>query len=202
MSSLDIQWNALKQRKDEDDPEVPKITKALPVIKWTEAFKDFLNRVIGARMIPLSYIIRAEQQVPVMAPMLEQNQPHSIQHGSVEGELIARASHQHVLYREDNSTLYYYLEEATHGTPYAASIKPFQRSKDGQGTWLARTNQYAGNDKWEAEIKRQEQLLHTRVWKGQSNFSLEHFISQHRNKFVSMQASEEHVHYQLPKEHS
>jgi hypothetical protein len=67
---------------------------------------------------------------------------------------------------------------------------------------MAIVNQYAGNDKWEAEIKRQEQLLHTRVWKGQSNFSLEHFVSQHRNAFVSMQASAEHVQYQLPNEHS
>ena len=54
----------------------------------------------------------------------------------------------------------------------------------------------------EAEIKCQEQLLHTRVWKKHSNFSLENFISQHRNAFVSMQASAEHMQYQLPNEHS
>ena len=57
-------------------------------------------------------------------------------------------------------------------------------------------------DKWEAEIKKQENLLHTRKWKGQSNFSLEAFISQHRNAFISMQACAEHVQYQLPNEHS
>ena len=57
MGNFEIQWKALKERKDEDDPEVPKITKALPKIKWTEAFQDFLNRVIGARMIPLAYVI-------------------------------------------------------------------------------------------------------------------------------------------------
>ena len=57
MSNFEIQWKALKDRKDEDDPDVPKITKALPIIKWTEAFQDFLNRVIGARMIPLAYVI-------------------------------------------------------------------------------------------------------------------------------------------------
>ena len=38
-------------------------------------------------------------------------------------------------------------------------------------------SQYAGNDKWEAKIEKQQQLLHMRVWKGQGNFSLEHFIS-------------------------
>ena len=56
MSNLEIQWKALKDRKDEDDPDVPKISKALPIIKWTEAFQDFLNRVIGARMIWLAYV--------------------------------------------------------------------------------------------------------------------------------------------------
>ena len=44
--------------------------------------------------------------------------------------------------------------------------------------------------------------MHTRVWKGQSNFTLERFIAQHRNAFVSLQAAAEHVKYQLPNEHS
>ena len=52
MSNYEIQWKALKERKDEDDPDVPKITKSLLIIKWVEVFQDFLNRVIVARMIP------------------------------------------------------------------------------------------------------------------------------------------------------
>ena len=120
----------------------------------------------------------------------------------MEGELIARALHTHALFRDDNSVVYYHLEEATRGTSYAASIRPFQKVKNGRGAWKALTSQYAGKDKWEAEIKCQEQLLHTRIWKGQSNFSLENFISQHRNAYVSMQASAEHVQYQLPNKHS
>jgi hypothetical protein len=98
--------------------------------------------------------------------------------------------------------VYYKLEEATRGTSYAASIKPFQRTKNGRQAWLALSNQFAGNDKWEAEIKKHEQLLHTRTWKGQTNFTLERFIAQHRNAFVSMQAAAEHVTYQLPNERS
>ena len=168
MSNFEIQWKALKDRKDEDDPDVPKITKALPIIKWTEAFQDFLHRVIGARMIPLAYVIRIDPQVPGLAPTLAPNQPHSTEHGSVEGELIARASHTHALFRDENSVVYYHLEEATRGTSYAASIKPFQKVEDGRGAWKALTSQYAGKDKWEAEIKHQEQLLHTRIWKEQS----------------------------------
>ena len=135
-------------------------------------------------------------------PALAQHQPHSTEHGSVEAELIARASHNHALFRDDNASVYHYLEEATRTTVYAASIKPFQRAKNGRGAWLALVGQYAGNDKWEAEIQRQDDLLHNRVWKGQTNFSLESFISQHRNAFVSMQACAQHVEYQLPNEHT
>ena len=54
-------------------------------------------------------------------------------------------------------------------------------------------NQCAGKDKWEAELKHQDDLLHTRIWKGQSKFPLEGFIAQHRNAFVSMQQCAEHV---------
>ena len=57
MRNFEIQWKALKERKDEDDPEVPQITKALPIIKWTEAFQDCLNQAIGAKMIPLAHAI-------------------------------------------------------------------------------------------------------------------------------------------------
>jgi hypothetical protein len=62
--------------------------------------------------------------------------------------------------------------------------------------------QYAGADKWQAEIKRQDDLLHTRQWKGQSNFSLESFIGQHRNAFVSMTQCADHVPFQLPNAHT
>ena len=62
--------------------------------------------------------------------------------------------------------------------------------------------QYAGKDKWESEIKQQDNLLHTWQWKGQSNFPLEGFIAQHQNAFISMQQCANHVEYQLPNEHT
>ena len=114
--------------------------------------------------------------------------------------MIVWASHTHALYRDDNATVYYALEEAMCGTSYAASTKPFQRSKTGHGALVALTNQYTGNDKWEAEIHKQDDLLHARVWKGQSNFPLEGFIAQHHNAFISMQQCAEHIAYQLPNE--
>ena len=58
------QWKALTNRKMGDDPEVPKISKTLSVIKWMEAFTDFLHCHIGIRMILLAYVTREEVLVP------------------------------------------------------------------------------------------------------------------------------------------
>ena len=85
---------------------------------------------------------------------------------------------------------------------YTSSIRPFSRHKYGRGAWFAITNQYAGKDKWGAELKKQDDLLHTYKWKGRSNFLLDKFISQHRNAFISMQQCAVHVEFQLPNEDS
>ena len=132
------QWKALSDTKDGEAPEVPKISKTLSIIKWTEAFTDFLHQKIGVRMVPLAYVVR-EVTVPIAPPPpLATNLPYSDQHGSVEGELTARASHVQPLYRDDNSAVYYLF--------YAPTIKPYQRMKNGREAWRSLVNQYAGED--------------------------------------------------------
>jgi hypothetical protein len=64
------QWKALKDHKLGDLPKVPKVTTALPIIKWTQAFADYLHHVIGVRRIPLAYVIQEEVDVPAAAPPL------------------------------------------------------------------------------------------------------------------------------------
>ena len=85
-------------------------------MKWTESFTDFLSQVIGHRDIPLAYLVRENDTVPVPAPPLINNRPYSAEHESVEGELIARASFTHEKYKDDNARLYGFIEEATRST--------------------------------------------------------------------------------------
>ena len=151
-------------------------------------------------MILLAYVTRQTVEVPYECPELEANKPHSTQFGSVEADMVNRGTHNHPLYRDDNMSLYFLLEEVTRSTVYAATIKPFQRAKNGRGAWFSMVSQYAGEDKWQALIKVQDELLHNREWKGQSNFSLEKFIAQHRNASVLMTQCAEHVTFQLPNE--
>jgi hypothetical protein len=59
--NFEEQWKVLKDRKDADGPEVPKISKTLPVMKWTKSFPDFLRQVIGDRTIPVISNKRSSQ---------------------------------------------------------------------------------------------------------------------------------------------
>ena len=51
--------------KKGDEPDVPKITKALLVIKSTQVFGDYLDRIIGHHTTPLYYVVHKEVTVPV-----------------------------------------------------------------------------------------------------------------------------------------
>jgi hypothetical protein len=114
MKTFEIQWKALlEDKKCGDEPKAPKITKALPIIKWTEALRDYRHQTIGIRTIPLAYIIRASVTVPAIG-LIAAGALHSAEHEAIKTELTACASHTHLLYREDNLTVYYKLEEATH----------------------------------------------------------------------------------------
>ena len=92
-------WNALIARKERDVPSTPSITKNFGIIKWLEFFKDHLTWVIGERNIPLSYLIRKNDVAAVIVPPLAAGKAYSTEHGSVEEELVARATHHDTLYR-------------------------------------------------------------------------------------------------------
>lgn len=194
------QWQSLVAMKDNEEPSVPRITRSLPIVKWTESFEDFLHEVVGHRCIPLAYLIREEVVAANPPPPLANRRCYSAEHGSVKAELIARATHDNTKYSDDNQKLYSFIEEATRTTQYAASIRPYARRKDGRGAYLALKAQYAGRDKWQKEINNQENFIHTRVWKGNTNFSLEGFITQHRAAHVSLQRCSQHIQHQLPNE--
>ena len=77
VKNFEIQWRALKAKKNKDTPEIPKISKSLPMIKWMETFQDHLHRVIGVWMIPLAYVTRTNEDVPVVViqfpPEMDEN---------------------------------------------------------------------------------------------------------------------------------
>ena len=147
IKAFKIENDAFKRRaKDDDEPDVPKISKSLPILKWTVLFEDFLHRVLGVRHIPLAHVIYI-QITPGAIGVQQAYKPFYEAAESVEAELIERASHNHALYRDDNAKVYHHIEEASRGTVYAASIQPFLGRKYGRGALFAISNQFTGINK-------------------------------------------------------
>ena len=146
MKNFQIRWKSLiARKKDDDEPDVPKIGKGLLDMKWSESSMDTMHVLIGARKIPLAYVLRKNANAPAIAPNLATDQPHLAEAGSIEVKLILRASHNHPLFCNNNAAVYHKLEEASRGATFAASIKPFLRAKNGHGAYLALVGQHAGS---------------------------------------------------------
>ena len=128
MKNFAEQWQSLEERKEEDDPKTPTITKELPIMKWVEAFEDHLECCIGVCCILLSYVVRDEViPTPITPPITPAapNQAYLLEHRLLEADLVARSLHAHGLYHTNNKEVYFKIEEATHATVYAGSIKTF-----------------------------------------------------------------------------
>ena len=56
MANFKLQWDALKDLKKQDDPEVTKLEKG-SIIKWIESFKLHCSNLVGVRNCPIVYVI-------------------------------------------------------------------------------------------------------------------------------------------------
>ena len=193
-------WDALKNRSKDDKPEIPKLTKNTSVPKWYESLRIVLTRITGVRNIPLIYVLRDTVAVPAAAPPLLANQPYSDDTKSVANELIARASHTHPQFDEDNAKVLSIVDEAVRGTIYSSAISSARRSQNGRSAVNTIITQYAGKDKWLAERKRADDTIRTSKWLGNTNYKLEAFVTRHRNAYNLLAQCADHVVVELPTE--
>jgi hypothetical protein len=143
MRNFKTQWKALKVKQREDPPETPKISKAVPVIKWAESFRDIINRVIGVRTIPLCYVIRETVNVPAVAPALAHNRPHSNEHESVTGELVARASRTCIVQRRQR-----FCTPILGGSNEIYSLRRFHQTFPAEKGWERSLTSFAWTVHW------------------------------------------------------
>ncbi|CAJ1966195.1 unnamed protein product [Cylindrotheca closterium] len=174
---------ALKIAQEREDPKVPCVSKALPIMKWLAAFRSIIHESYGVRGFPLGYVLRENADVPAEPP-LAPDRPYSIEHGSLVAEFTARASHTHPRFHQDNARVFAKLEEALRGTTYASSLTPFEQTRDGRGAFFAIVAQYLVEGK------------------GNGTFPLERFIGGHRNAHQALLTASQHVEYQIPNEHT
>lgn len=196
LRNFSMYLKARDEGKDESTT-APVMTRNTPFHQWAEAMELHLEQTWGAMNIPLAYVIRSNATIGP-APPLAMNKPYSTEHGSVVNELIARASHTHDLFDHDNAEVFVILSSSLQGSTYAATISSFKRRRDGRAAWTALISQHLGRDKWEKEVKKQENFLLTFVWKGNSNMTLESYVNKHRMAFIRIQQCAEHITHTVP----
>ena len=111
----------------------------------------------------------------------------------MEKDLVMRASHTHPNFKEDNSNLYYYIEKATRSPRYAASINPYHKNNNGRDAFIAFVDQYTGEDNMQKLFTDSDEIFQNQRWSVKAMFTLEKFISTHRNLFIMMTQYSNHV---------
>ena len=183
---LDKALDSLLDKRKNDSSSVPKYDpKTISLLLHHDLMVEFFAKKIGTRGYPLAYVLRSDA-VPSLNPSpLLPNRPYSQEHGSVSNESIARVSHDHPLFSDDNAEVQEYLEEAYVGTHVHPTLKSFSRSKDGRSSWISILEQFMNEERWREELKRQETITTTRRWKGNSNYTLEKHGAVHRNAKIT-----------------
>ena len=201
---FDEQFKALLARKVGDSSYIPpKLTKNFSTHKWLESFVLCLRQKVGVRECPLEYVVREVAAVDAIPPPLLAGEPHSEVHGgSIEGDMIARMSHAHPLFKVDNGAVFELIETAVRGTAVAASIAPFRRERDGRKAFIAIRAQHAGKDVWDKLVKEAETILQTRKWTGTTNVTLAQHMGKHRQAFITLTECAEHLPVNVPNERS
>ena len=192
------EWKAIVEKKKMDVPDAPKLTKGLAVYKWLESVRNHLNQVIGVRYAPLSYVIREIAAVNPVPPVLQLGEPFAEEYGSVEGEMIARLSHTHPLFKSDNGQVFDVIEAALRGTSISPSIAQFRKTRDGRAAYLALVSQHAGRDVWDKLQREAEHKLQNVKWNGQTTITLQQHMSMHRREWITLQDCSEYIPVEVP----
>ena len=159
--------------------------------------------IIGKRGIPLYYVVRPESAFEPVPPALLTDQAYSDEHGSVESEMIAHASHNHALYSLDNRDVFDRMERATRGNlTFAGTLTAYRRRKDVRSAFMAYEGQHAGQDVWEAMIKKSEFFMQNTKWNGNTSIKFIAHSSKHRQLYTEMTEAAEHVAVECPNERS
>ena len=178
----------------------PKITKNQAVHKWIDAFALHLSQKVGVRNAHVGYVVRAIAAVDATPPARQVGDPHSVETGSIEGDLTARMTHNHPLYKVDNGLVFDMIEIAVRGHDVAATIAPFRRAQDGRGALLALKSQHAGKAIYDQLVKEAENVLKNRQWSGTTSITLQQHMGLQRKAFITLSECAEQISVEVSNE--
>jgi hypothetical protein len=194
------QWEALMEQKKTEIGTPPKTMKNQAVHKWIDAFTFHLTQKVGVRNAPVAYVVWGVAAVDATPPACQAGNPHSVETGSIKGDLTARMTHIHPLYKVDNGLVYDMIEYAVWGHDVAATIAPFRHTRDGRGALLALKSQHAGKAIYNQLVKEAENVLKNRQWSGTTSITLQQHMGLHRKAFITLSKCAEQIPVDVPNE--
>ena len=160
-----------KQMKDQQD-EKAKVASPGPLIsesKWTDwepKFINYLSSLLGMNGIPLSYVIRENDQPDRIGP-----------HANFTEECIACAPLTGVAYDSDRSAFHQALVSFTTGQPSENWIKAINRHKDGRRSMTALRNHFSGEGNVTRRIAEADRYKDTLHYKNERSLPFETFLT-------------------------
>jgi hypothetical protein len=109
-------------------------------------------------------VVNAITRMDPTPPACKAGDPHSVQTGSINGDLNACMPHNHPLDKVDNCMPFDTIKTSIRGHNVATMIAPFCRAQDGRGALLALQSQYAGKKIYYQLVKDAKNVLKNRTW--------------------------------------
>jgi hypothetical protein len=179
-------WLTPQAHKDPSSPQVGCL------------FVLHLSQKVGVRNTPLDYVVRAIAKLDPTPFAHEPGDPHSVETGSIDGNLTACMPHNHPLYKVDNGLTFNMIKVAVQGHSVAATIAPFCHKQDGRGALLALQSQHAGKAIYDQLVKDAENILKNRTWSGRTSVTLIQQMGLHWRAYITLTKCAEHIPVEVP----
>ena len=192
-------YDSLNSHKDTTS-DVTKISKTFKIDKALDSFPTLLRDRLGMRQIPLSYVIRPNEQ-PEPLSELAPGEIHGVESESIYDELINSSSLSGEEYLEDRAAVYNIISDMIAESTHTSSLKGFMRARDGRGAFQALVTHNLGQSQWDKIISRAESVMTQREWNGRNHrFTLHYHCTMHRDAYNDLVRATEFTSYQLPDE--
>ena len=198
MNTFEIQHKYMVNKYKQTKQDVPKLINNTTIAKWNDSIKVHEDQVFGARKATLEYLLRTNDAVVAPQPPLMLEHPYYADAGPIQGEQNTRLSLSHPFYRDENKSFFVILEVSLCGTSYEASIKPFQKTGNGSGSYKSLIAQHAGKDKRVKILRGAKIYVNERKLDGTTSHLLQAHIEKCRECYLDIKNASEHVTKQVP----
>jgi hypothetical protein len=162
--------------------------------KTMETILEYLRSYLGDKKIPLAYVVRESEDVPVADP--------EGGYATLQDEMIARAPHFSLVasvrtadpaYLINREKVWDVIARITRSHDCWTYVKPAQRTRDGRKAYLALYAHYLGPNNVDNMASQAESKLNSTVYNGeQRRWNFERYVNVHKQQHSIMEGLVEH----------